>query len=349
MAENNNGGKHTIEDVLQKYAQSEEGGGVAGAQSPTSQNAAKILAADAKEHLEQRKSLKEAQAEHAEEAVSRAREAKIGWMNVPLEDLPSHGIFYPVGTEINVRAATGGDLRKWSMLDETELQDIDNAINDVIERCMVFSVNNGDTKRPMTLKDLKEIDRLYIALCIRDFTFTEGNNELKIDVSETEQVPIKKDNISFIELPEGIFKYYNNEKRCFTFTAPERGSETPFNIYLPSVGVNRWLREYARKKYRAQEQFDEEFLKIAPMLINDYRKLNDNEYQNFILDSLNWSEKKWQIIAKVRSTIQKAVVPKVKYVSETEGGVIEKELPLNFHGGIRAIFDRTDIGAELGF
>ena len=34
MAENNNGGKHTIEDVLQKYAQSEEGGGAAGAQSP---------------------------------------------------------------------------------------------------------------------------------------------------------------------------------------------------------------------------------------------------------------------------------------------------------------------------
>ena len=56
MAENNNGGKHTIEDVLKNFAETEENTQTS---SPTSQQAARILAKEAEEHIEQRKSLKE--------------------------------------------------------------------------------------------------------------------------------------------------------------------------------------------------------------------------------------------------------------------------------------------------
>ena len=52
-------------------------------------------------------------------------------------------MFYPAGTKIFVRAASGGDIRKWSMLDETELQQVDNAINEILERCI--SISCADT------------------------------------------------------------------------------------------------------------------------------------------------------------------------------------------------------------
>ena len=160
-------------------------------------------AADA--HMAQRGTLKESKEQHQEEVRQQTREAHLGFIEVPIQDLPSHGMFYPTGTKIFVRAASGGDIRKWSMLDETELQQVDNAINEILERCI--SISCADTK--LAFKDLKEIDRLYLLLCVRDFTFTEGNNELKIDVTEGEQVAVKKDNISFIEIPEKMFDYYN--------------------------------------------------------------------------------------------------------------------------------------------
>ena len=61
-------------------------------------------------------------------------------------------MFYPAGTKIFVRAASGGDIRKWSMLDETELQQVDNAINEILERCI--SISCADTK--LAFKDLKD-------------------------------------------------------------------------------------------------------------------------------------------------------------------------------------------------
>ena len=107
---------------------------------------------------------------------------------------------------------------------------------------------------------------------------------------------------------------------------------------MPSVGVTRWLKEYIQKKSRIQEQFDEDFVTVAPMLIRDWRSLNDRSYADLVIESQNWPIKTWAIISKVKSELQKAVRPKVKYVEESQGGaVVEKELPLNFHGGIKSV------------
>ena len=342
MADNNTNGKNTIEDVLQKFAEGQEG--AAPVESPTAKKAAQLReAADA--HMAQRGTLKESQEQHQDEVRQKAREAHLGFVEVPIQDLPSHGMFYPAGTKIFVRAASGGDIRKWSMLDETELQQVDNAINEILERCI--SISCADTK--LAFKDLKEIDRLYLLLCVRDFTFTEGNNELKIDVTEGEQVAVKKDNISFIEIPEKMFDYYNEQKRCFVFDT-DSPSGKPVNIYMPSVGVTKWLKEYIQRKSRMQEQFDQDFISIAPMLIKDYRDLNDKTYTNLVVDSLNWSQRQWAIISKVKTTMQKAVAPKVTIVDESNGGAIEKDIPLNFHGGLKSILlDTTALEDEFGF
>lgn len=328
--------KKTIEDVMAQYAAEQEASGAIPSEqvSPAKkvQTQQKTLAEAAKEMVENKPTVAQAQEIRRGEIRAEQRAQGLGYMEIPVEDLPSGGIFYPEGTKINVRAASGGDIRHWSMMNETELSQIDDALNYIIERCVTISFPAG--AGTATWKDLKEIDRFYLILAVRDFTFTEGHNELKIAVSENDDVVVKKDNITFIDLPEHLIKHYNAEKRCFTFKA-ENPSIGELNIYMPSVGVTQWLKSYIEKKSRAQEAFDRDFITVAPMLIKDYRALTDKSYGDLIYKSMDYGIYEWSLISKVKSELEKAITPKLIY--NDENGV-EKESPLNFRGGIKAIF-----------
>lgn len=347
MAENK---KHTIEDVLAKYAaESEENAAqVAEYESGVTpkpvtkqtkkpldmvnQNnaAANNLAAQYNE-AQQRPTAQEAHEMRQEEIKNNVKAQGLGFMEVPIESIPTQGLFYPEGTKLFVRAASGADIRHWSMTDETNLGDINDAINYIIERCVKITVPTGS----INWKDLKEIDKFYMILAVRDFTFTEGNNDLTIKVSENHSVKVHKDHIQYIKLGEKIMKYYNPQNRCFTFPVKDPRIQY-MNIYMPSTGVTQWLREYVEKKNNNQQNFDKDFLSIAPMLISDYRKLNEHTYQELIQQSMMWGNYEWSLIAKVKRTIEEAIKPKLIYTDE---GGAEAETPLTFHGGIKAIFN----------
>jgi hypothetical protein len=336
--------KNNFEDAVGKFVKEtespqEEAKQTKETKKPTPQEK---FAQEARDIAASRLTLQEEKALHNEEVKAQQRAIGMGFMEIPLKDLPSSGIFYPEGTKIHVRSASGGDIRHWSMVDETSLLAIDDALNYIIERCVTISYPNND--RTASWKDLVEIDRFYLVLAVRDFTFTEGKNELKVAVSEVEDVVVKKDNITFIDLPEGIYKFYDTAKRCFVFPGAE-GSTNKINIFMPTVGTSQWLRNYVEKKNAMQERYDESFVQIAPMLINDWRQLNDKSYADFVNDSMSWSTYDWSLISKVKRTLQDAVTPKLIYVDENGA---EKEAPLNFRGGIKSIFGQ-DLDQVLGF
>lgn len=336
------------EEALRKYAQAHEGAADAPVretvanESPANRvgkSASQQFKEEVQEEVAQRLSLKDAQIERRAEILEEQKRRHLGYINLPVEDLPTGGIFYPEGMKISLRAASGAEIRHWSMINEQSLSEIDDALNYIIERCVTISLPQGAG----SWKDLKEIDRLYILLSVRDFTFTDGHNELKVAINETEDVVVKRDNIEFINLPDGILKYYNSTKRCFTFP-----SDTPgvgeINFYMPSLGVNQWLKQYVIRKQQQQENIDVDFVNVAPMLIEDYRNLNDKTYQALVAKSNSFSIMDWSLITKVRKTITESIDPQIVYV--TESGVEEKA-PLNFRGGIKALFIiQMD---ELGF
>lgn len=343
--------KHTIEDVLAQYAQTEEGAAHLAEieKGQTKQEVKKVpsVPKSAKDNFTEqvnqakaKPSMKEAHAMREEEIRQEVRDNGMGFLQLPLESLPTGGIFYPEGTKIYVRAASGGDIRHWSMTDETDVSAIDDALTYIIERCMKISFPNGNA----TWKDLKEIDRFYVILAIRDFTFTEGNNELKIKITENKEIAVHKDDISFINISDKMMRYYNPEKRCFTFPVknPQVGS---IDIYMPCVGVTQWLKDYMRRKQQRQEQFDQDFITIAPMLISDYRKLNDSSYGEILRNTMNWGPYEWSLVSKVKSVLQEAITPKLTYIDESGA---EAETPLNFQGGIKAIFN-INLDEEFDF
>ena len=269
------------------------------------------------------------------EAEQLRKEGKLdylGWQPLEIESIPTRGMFYPEGTKIFVRAATGGEIKHWSTMNVEDIVDVDEKLNYIIEKCCKISIPGTDYSGG-SWKDLIDVDRLYILLAIRDFTWPVGDNELKIPISETNDLVISKDNINFVEFPDEIMKYYNEEERCFKLKF--KNGKT-INMYMTSLGVSNWLKSYVQQKQNSKEQFDKDFLLYAPLLIKNHRKITNNAYEALVENSNSWSIGEWSAIGYFRDNLLKQISePELIYIDEAG---LEQKIPLTFRGGIKTIF-----------
>lgn len=274
----------------------------------------------------------EAKELHKADMVDVQMSTGMGYINVPIDTLPSEGMFYPEGTKIMIRAAQSAEIKHWSTIEETDQSDVDDHLNYILEHCMKMSMPG---KPNSNWKDLKEIDRFYLILSIRDFTFTEGSNELQLKINENLFIPLKKDNIDFLKWDDKLLKYYNEIDRCFTFPTKNKNIEK-INVYVPSLGVGNWLKTYGQRKNQLKQGFDLDFISIAPLLIKDWRGLNDNTYQQFISSCYDFGTYEWSLITHVRDLMQNSIDAKFKYVDE---GGLEQVAPITFlKGGLKGLF-----------
>lgn len=255
----------------------------------------------------------------------------IGWLKIDVKTLPTQGLFYPDGLEISIRAARGEEIKHWSTMNDqdiNQLSRVDDILNYMIEKCC--NVKNPNYPGNCW-KDLKNVDRFYILLAIKEFTFIDGENELMVPISEDKQIPVVKEMIDFIKIPDEIMKFYNPDEKCFIFNV----AGNPIKVHVPSLGVNDWLKKYVAQKINAKEGYDEDFITYAPMLIKDYRGLSQRAYEEMVGASRLWNVKEWSVLAYVTEKLGGATEPKIKYINE-DGG--EVEIPLTFRGGIRSLF-----------
>ena len=89
--------KKTIEDVMAEYAAKEEksSGAVPSQKTSPANRVQDTFAEEAKEQANNRMSLAEAQDARREEIKAEQRSLGMGYVEIPIEDLPSGGIFYP--------------------------------------------------------------------------------------------------------------------------------------------------------------------------------------------------------------------------------------------------------------
>lgn len=254
---------------------------------------------------------------------------EIGWEKLRITDLPTQGLFYPEGTEISIRSATGGEIRHWSTLNEEDLSALDDMLNWVLEKCCNVKYPNNKLS---TWRDIKEVDRFYIILAIRERTFVKGENNLQVKVSETNRIDVVKDMISYITFDEQLMQYYSPEERCIVL--PMKTGKK-LRIYLPSAGVTNWIKQYIIRKRQMQEPVDEDFINFAPFVIGDWRGLNDATYEKMVMDSNNWTDLEVSLLTETRKIFSDTIDPVIKYRDEKGG---ERVIPLNFQGGIKSIF-----------
>ena len=289
---------------------------------------------------EPEKTTAELHAEREEEIRKESANRGIGNTIVPVESLPSKGLFYPIGTKIWISSATLGDIKRWSSMNEDDIQDVMEKMEAILESCC--SINFGpDSGKRARWKDLLDLDRLYILFAIHDWTFIGGKNDVKIKVSEKEDIIMRKENIKFIEFPEKLMKFYNEEKRCFSFPVENKtlfkDTDGMMDIYMPTIGVSDWLRDYMIAANQRRDNIDQDFLQYASLLIPDWRNLTSvDAYYDLIDKTIDWGTYEWSLISKVRDIISGAAGnPTITYVDK---GGVEREVPLYFRNGLKSLF-----------
>ena len=275
---------------------------------------------------------------------------EIGWKNLPVSILPSKGLFYPDGTQIAIRAAEVKEIRHFSTIDESDMLDIDAKLNMILNSCCVMKFPGDGV---VSYRDLKQEDRFFIIMAIRDLSFVKGENRIVL----TPELNCKKDNCAFkygIELRTGVLtnyqidqklmRYYSKVERKFIFTVNRIGKSLSMSI--PSIGVIDAVSTYVKNSVRAGKDIDESFIKIAPFLFDDWRGLDDKKIQKASLDSETWSKEEFSIYFQLAEEIKIGTKLEVSLPCQA-CGASEVTAPISFPGGFRSLFVISDIFGEL--
>ena len=264
----------------------------------------------------------------------------LGYHTIPVISLPSGGMFYPEGTEISIRSAKVAEVRHFSTIDETNVLDIDEKLNQVVESCIRITCA---TKR-LSYKDILEEDRFFIILSIRELTFPEPESSLKIEHTdkkgEKHDIEIKKDYFQYFKIPTELDKYYDNDERSFLIETKSFGI---ISMRPPVIGVMQKITGYIKEKQQKGEKVDQSVLQIIPYLHHDWRGFNDKTLFDFEVELNGWSSKKYNLVYTLAEKMKIGIQPNMLVHLGDE----EEEVPISFRDGIKSLFIVQDIAGEL--
>ena len=276
----------------------------------------------------------------------------IGWKPILMETLPSQGMFYPDGATLSIKAADVGEVRHFSSIDEGDPLDMDDKLNMVMDKCLKLNFPNTRA----SWKDLKEEDRFWLVFAIRELTFKNGENKLFVNVkcgircagdgSFVEKVEMSKDNFDYYKINPKLMRYYSDSEKCFIIT--DRQINNPGNtikLYVPSLGVTTFIKNFIRDKNQRGDFYDKAFLKFAPFMFNDWRTMSEASYIKTQQDGLGWNQFTIALMVQAVEMIRFGVKTEIKR-SCTQCGV-EVAAPLSFQGGVRSLFLISDPFGEL--
>jgi len=264
----------------------------------------------------------------------------LGWHEFPTASLPSEGKFYPQDATIKIRAAKVAEIRHFSTIDETNLLDVDDKLNAIVESCIQIS---SKTTR-MSYKDLCEEDRFILILSIRDLTFPEPENSLKVDYSgksgKKYEVEIKRDYFDYFRVPAEVEKYYDPVLRGYLVKTKTYGE-----IFMrpPSIGVMQEVTKYIKERRDNDQNIDQSLIQIAPYVASDWRRFNQKRLFELEVEMNGWDNKKYLLLYKLAEKIKVGIKPEMNVVIEDE----EASIPINFRDGIKSLFIVQDLSGEL--
>jgi hypothetical protein len=264
----------------------------------------------------------------------------LGYHIIPTISLPSGGMFYAEGTEISIRSAKVAEIRHFSTIDETNVLDIDEKLNQILESCIRITSLN----KRLSYKDILEEDRFYIILSIRDLTFPEPESNLKIDHTakngEKHEIEIKKEFFQYFKIPVELDKYYDSQRKSFMIETKSFGT---IEMVPPVIGVMQKITAYIKEKQQKGQKVDQSILQIIPYLHKDWRGFNDKTIFDFEIELNGWSNKKYNLVYTLAEKMKVGVQPNML----VQLGDEEEEVPISFRDGIKSLFIVQDIAGEL--
>jgi len=285
------------------------------------------------------------------QSVNKPSSLEMGWKNIPVEILPSSGKYYPEGTKIAIRAAEVREIRHFSTIDEDDKLDIEEKLTHIIDRCSRMDFPGEGV---VSYKDLKQEDRFFIIMAVRDLTFVKGENSIILkpqkSCKQTTECPfndgieLRTGVLSSYELDENVAKYYNEETRGFVFTIKKLNKTV--ELYIPSIGVTQEITSFITECSKKGIQIDEGFLDIAPFMFGEWRDLNFQRILTKMRESDYWTKEEFSLYFELAQRIKMGTKLEVKQKCPVCGDM-EVTARISFPNGLRSLFVISDIFREL--
>jgi hypothetical protein len=270
----------------------------------------------------------------------RDADAVLGYHSIDMGSMPSGGRFYPEYSQISIRAAKVAEIRNFSIVDESNLLDIEEKLNYIIKHCVRFT----SKARVLSYKDILEEDRFFILLSIRNLTFPEPENSLQTTARNSDGVEfdVRIDSKYFqtSEIPEEIEKYYSEEDRLFNIETKSFGV---IKLSPPTIGIMEVVTDYIKVKQIEKKPWDQSYLQILPYVQQNWRGFNDKSIFKGEVDFQSWNERKYMLVYQLAEKIKVGIQPDMLVPHEDE----EVLVPINFRDGIKSLFLIQDLSGEL--
>jgi len=189
--------------------------------------------------------------------------SNLSYFTVDVKELPS-GIFYPVGTTIQIRPAEVKEIQAYSMVDDNNFHDIVEKMNEMLSACVRVKYANGKVGSYL---DLRDSDRFYLIFAIKELTFQNGTNLIStVECSCGAEVNIElvRKNFRFFKIDDKLKNYFDPTNGYFTF---ETTSGSTYNMCPPTIGLQKNFTDYIIETKQKDKKINMSFLKIVPFTL----------------------------------------------------------------------------------
>jgi hypothetical protein len=302
-----------------------------------------------REQLQEKESeMKEANVWKAETADTKptnfVKMPDVGWKVLPTGNLPSKGLFYPAGFEIEIKPATAKEIRHFSSVDDNDPIDLYDKLNFIIKNGTRVKIQG----RPASYKDLLDVDRFSVVYAIRQLTFKESPNlssEMTChECGTVNVVNITNDNFLNFELDERIMKYYDSAEQVFNF---KMSDDFEFKLYMPNIGLSEFVSNYVQTNARKGNFIDKDFINMSTFICPSYKKLNNALFKKISMDTLNWTAEQIRVVVGVIDIIRESMDANVTFVCKSCEE--ENKQAFTFRSSAKELFliTRDDIFSKL--
>lgn len=202
------------------------------------------------------------------------------------------GVFYPVGSTIQIRSAEVKEIQSYSMVDDSNYYDIVEKMNEMLSSCVRIKYPDGSMGSYM---DIRDPDRFYLIFTIRELTFQQGNSlvtKSTCSCGQDHQIELKRENFKNFSMPETLRKFYDPVNRCFTF---ETVNGHVYHLAPPTIGLQKAFTDYIIKENAEKRKPNLSFLKIIPFVLHDRTTITQDgikakltEFQNMNITSFQF-------------------------------------------------------------
>ena len=221
------------------------------------------------------------------------------------------GLYYPVGTTIQIRAAEVAEIQAYSMVDDRNYPDVVSKMTDMLSTCVRVKYPDGNIGSYL---DIKDADRIYLIFCIRELTFQQGNyliSKTTCSCGQEVNIELRRENFVFNRM-EKLSKYFNPSMRCYTFVT---NNSNTFNLGAPTIGVQKAFVDFISKNVAEGKKLDMSFIKIIPFTLFDRNNISQEGIKSKLEEFKKMDMDSFQFINSAVDRLSFGIKEVVKYCS----------------------------------